>query len=53
MKKDIPKYCPFCGADIGEHGHDDDCGNKQPVVRFSTCLLIPLTRSNFSFPPKT
>lgn len=25
MPKDIPKYCPFCGADIKRNGHDDDC----------------------------
>lgn len=35
--KDTPKYCPFCGADAGVNGHDDDCGRPESVKLVTKC----------------
>ena len=29
--KNVPKYCPYCGADIKQFGHDDNCGRPEDV----------------------
>jgi hypothetical protein len=30
--KNVPRFCPYCGADIKKFGHDDNCGRPEDVT---------------------